>query len=168
MFSESNRGHGRLAQLRAYCAGWASADAERICSALADDYVWDGWSSQKAPLQQRVPTWQGNIRDWLLKPMDPEIAKTFTERQLRELELALASPASRRLPIDIRMTVPIVGRRFFITLLAGPERRSAERLSQDRAKHAFWTFANVCTFLLLLLLATPTVIGLLHILAIAN
>ena len=177
MIAGSNQGRGRLAHLRAYCAGWASANAERICSALADDYVWDdemrtvsaaGWSSQTATRRQEALNRQRTMRDCLLGTMDPEISKSFTESQLRELERVLASPASRRPPINIRLTVPFLRRRYFMTFLAGRERRSAERLKQDRAKHALWTFANVCSFVFLLLLATPTVIGLLHMLAIAN
>ena len=40
-----------------------------------------------------------------------------------ELERVLAASSSRRLPIDIRVTLPALRRRYFITFLAGPERR---------------------------------------------
>ena len=127
-----------------------------------------GRGSHEAVLQQAASARQRTMRDCLLGPMDPEIAKSFTESQLRELERVLVASPSRRLPIDIRMTVPFFRRRYFMTFVAGRELRSAERLKQERAEHAFWTFANGCFCLFLLMLATPTVIGLLHILAIAN
>ena len=111
--------------------------------------------AQRIALHQETPAGRGSIRDRLLGPMDPEVAKTLTETQLRELEHVLAAPSSRPLPIDIRITVPIFWRRYFITLLAGPERRSAERLKEERAKHALWTFWNVCCFIFLLVLFVP-------------
>ena len=56
-------------------------------------------------------------------------------------------------------------RRYFIALLAGPERRSRERLKEERACYTIWTLANSCLFVFLLLLFVPTLIGLVHIFA---
>ena len=114
---------------------------------------------------QRSPPRPGTIRGRLLRSMDSEVARSFTEAQLRELERVLTMPSSRQLPIDIRMTVPLFWRRYFITILAGPERRSAERLKQERAKHPLLTVANVCSIAFLLFLFIPTFIGLVHIFA---
>jgi len=100
--------------------------------------------------------------------MDRDVANSFTEAQLQELERVLSASASRRLPVDIRVTVPVLWRRYFITVLAGPERRSAERLKQERAKHALWTFTNVCSIIFLVLMFLPAFIGLIHIIAFAG
>ncbi len=86
------------------------------------------WSVQQAALNQKAPARPGTIRDSLLGPMDPEVARSFTDAQLRELERVLTAPASRRLPIDIRITMPFFWRRYFINFRAGSEQRSAERL----------------------------------------
>lgn len=126
------------------------------------------WSEQLAVLQQEAPDRPGTIRDGLLEPMDPEVARSFTDAQLRELERVLAAPASRRLPLDIRITVPFLWRQYFITFLAGSEQRSRERLTEDRARHALWTFANVSSFVFLLALSIPAIIGLVHIFASAG
>ena len=126
------------------------------------------WSAREAAPDQAPSARRRMIRDRLLGPMDPEVARSFTESQLRELERVLTAPSSARLPVDIRISVPFLRRRFFITVLAGPERRSAERLREERAKHALWTFWNVCCFVFLLVLFVPTFIGLVHILANAN
>lgn len=67
------------------------------------------WNTQKAALHQEAPARRGTTRDRLLGAMDPEVARSFTEAQLRELERVLATPSSRRLPIDIRITVPFFG-----------------------------------------------------------
>ena len=118
-----------------------------------------------ATLPEAPSARRGRIHERLLGPMDPEIARSFTDIQIRELERVLTAPSARRLPIDIRITVPFLRRGFFITFLAGPERRSAERLKEERTKHALWTFWNVCCFVFLFVLFVPTFIGLVHILA---
>jgi hypothetical protein len=105
------------------------------------------------------------IRDRLLAEMDPAVAQSFTDQQVRELERVLAAPAARPVPVDIRITVPFFRRGFFIAVLAGPERRSPARRRKDRAAHALWTFWNLCCFAVVSILSVPTAIGLLHILA---
>ncbi len=126
------------------------------------------WSVGVSTSGQGSPASQGNLWDSLLRSMDPEVARSFTDAQLRELERVLTAPTSRRLPIDVRITVPFLWRRYFITFLAGPEQRPAERLKEERAKRAIWTFANICFFLFLLALSIPTLIGLFHIMAVGN
>jgi hypothetical protein len=123
------------------------------------------WAVAKADLRNAAQASRGTIRDRLLGPMDREVALSFTENQIRELERVLVAAPARRLPVDIRITVPFFRRAFFITVLAGPERRSRERLREERGKHALWTFANLCCFAFLLVLFVPTVIGLAHIVA---
>jgi hypothetical protein len=95
--------------------------------------------------------------------MDQKIRQSFTETQLRELERVLAPFSARRQPVDVRISVPLFRRRYFMTILAGPELRSAERLKADRAKHAIATTANICFFAFLLTMIVPTMIGLYHI-----
>lgn len=122
------------------------------------------WATHEAA-QQDVPLSRcRSIHERLLEAMDPQVARSFTEDQVRELERALALTQGRRLPIDIRISVPFFRRGFFVTLLAGPERRSAERLKVERAKRALWTFWNTCCFVFLVILFVPTLVGLVHIL----
>ena len=75
------------------------------------------------------------IRKHFLDKMDSEIAKSFSEPQLQELERLLTTFTPSQSPIDIRITVPLPWRHCFITVLAGPERRSAERLMSERQRH---------------------------------
>ncbi len=126
------------------------------------------WSRRKA-IQDRVASPpRGTILDRVLGPMDPDIANSFTEAQLLGLERVLSAPGSRRLPIDIRITVPFFRGGYFLTCIAGRERRSAVRLKEERAKHVLSTFANVGFFVFLVVLFVPTFIGLVHIFAIGN
>ena len=126
------------------------------------------WGEREDALHQGPAARRGTIRERVLGPMDPKIAGSFTDVQIRELERVLAASSARRLPIDIRISVPLFGRKFFISFLAGPERRSADRLKEERAKHALWTFWNMCCFVFLLVLFVPTFIGLVHVLLNTN
>ena len=78
-------------------------------------------------------------------------------------QVGVAPPASEvkaaagweRHPLDIRITIPLFVRRYYITIVAGPERRSAERLARERKKHPLLTAANV-----LVMLVFSTICGL--------
>ena len=95
------------------------------------------------------------------------MAQSFAETQLAAIEHAIEARSRRRPPVDIRLSVPFIWRRFFFVLLAGSERRSPERLSRERVKHAIWTVANVCTVVFLTLFLIPAVIGMIHIVKLA-
>ena len=123
------------------------------------------WHKQVPALEQGARSSSETIKARLLKRMDRDIAKSFSETQLRELERVLTSQTTKGPPIDVRITLPFFWHRVFVTFLAGPERRSARRLNEERLKHRLWTFANICTFVFVLLLIVPALIGLVHILA---
>ena len=46
-------------------------------------------------------------------------------------------------PLDIRVSIPLLSRRYYLTILSGPERRSQKRLQEEREKHPLVTRANV-------------------------
>ncbi|MEE8516083.1 MAG: hypothetical protein V3T02_05525, partial [Alphaproteobacteria bacterium] len=66
---------------------------------------------------------------------------TFTDEQLEVVDLAFSNWNGVH-PIDIRCSIPI-WRRFYISLVAGPERRSKERRQQDREAHPLMIFGNI-------------------------
>jgi hypothetical protein len=51
-------------------------------------------------------------------------------------------------PVDIRLTLPLLSGRYYLTVLAGRERRSAERLRAERDRHPLLKTGNVVLFLL--------------------
>lgn len=53
----------------------------------------------------------------------------------------------RRHPIDVRITLPGFGKRFFVTVLAGIEKRRPDRLRADRIHYPLRTRANILFFL---------------------
>ena len=60
-------------------------------------------------------------------------------------------------PINLRVTLPLPFRRWYVTLVAGPERRSIERLEQERKKHPLETLPNLM-FLLSIGIVSSTVL----------
>ena len=127
-----------------------------------------GFSMPEAEPHEVAVSGNRSFRDHLHDKMDPEVAKSFSEPQLMALESILAARSPSRLPVDIRLTVPLFRRRFFVTLLAGEERRSELRLQEERVRHPLWRIAHVCGIVLLLLLFVPAVIGLVHMATFAN
>jgi hypothetical protein len=125
------------------------------------------WSAQKAALHQGILPPRGTIRERLLQSMDPAVAKSFSDAQICELERVLATGSTRPPPVNIRLTVPFFYRRFFLTVLAGGERRDASRLKKDRVQNALGTLTNAIFMAFLLLLFVPAFIGLVHIFAFA-
>ncbi len=104
---------------------------------------------------------------WLLANVPQEVAASFTASQLEAIENALENRSRRRLPLDIRLSIPFFRGRFFLVFLGGSEKRSPERLKRERVKHALWTFTNICTLVFVALFIVPAVIGMIHMLGAA-
>lgn len=82
-----------------------------------------------------------------------ELADTFTAAQLDAVKLAFGARSRGAHAVDVRLSLPLLSRRFYVVLLAGKERRSRERRLLDRLLRPFWTYANavvVVAFLLVL------------------
>ncbi|MCC5631416.1 hypothetical protein LC613_27050 [Nostoc sphaeroides CHAB 2801] len=92
--------------------------------------------------------------------IDPEVANTFTVEQLEAIKRCLDSRARKRHSLDIRVSVPIPGLRFYLVLLGGSERRSKVRLRSERGLYPFWTPANILFllgFLIILSICSYTI-----------
>lgn len=60
-----------------------------------------------------------------------EVAGTFTRDQLHAIKIAFGAQRQARHPLDLRRSVSLFGRRFYVVLLAGRERRPADRLERE-------------------------------------
>ncbi len=58
-------------------------------------------------------------------------------------------------PINIRLSIPLLIKRYYVTIVVGEERRTPERLSVERRKHPLVSRGNLVFFTLV-----GTVIGL--------
>ncbi len=60
---------------------------------------------------------------------------------------ALEAPRAERWgnhhPVNIRLSIPLFTRRYYLTVIGGAEQRSAERLAEEREKHPLATTANM-------------------------
>lgn len=79
----------------------------------------------------------------LLDRIPPEVADTFTEAQRAALWTAIKPATWRRHPINIRLSFPFVGHRYFVTVVGGVEKRSAERRHRERRAFPLRTAGNV-------------------------
>jgi hypothetical protein len=60
----------------------------------------------------------------------------------------VAAPRRGRHPVDLRLSLPLPGRRFYCTIVAGRERRAADRRRQERRRHPLRTIGNILFFAL--------------------
>ncbi len=60
---------------------------------------------------------------------------------------ALEDPQAERWdnhhPVNIRLSIPLFARRYYLTVIAGKELRGTERLAEEREKHPLATTANM-------------------------
>lgn len=93
--------------------------------------------------------------DQFVARIPPEIATTFTDAQINSIKRVLSSTSiGDGHPVNIRLSLPVPGRRFYFVILAGLERRSYKRIRAERLKHRVWMPANmivITVFLILLL-----------------
>ena len=99
------------------------------------------------------------FRTRLLANMPREIADSFTDLQIEMIENVVEIGKWGGHPVDIRLSIPVFWRHFYLVLLMGPERRSGERRAQEQAKHPIRTAANLLVFGLFLLLLVPAYVG---------
>ena len=71
-----------------------------------------------------------------------DIAQSFSDAQLEAIVAAFGTRRWRDHPIDIRLTIPLVGRAYYLVVLAGAERRSRRRRRAERTAHPFVTLGN--------------------------
>ncbi|ASC74337.1 hypothetical protein XM38_053130 [Halomicronema hongdechloris C2206] len=79
----------------------------------------------------------------LLARVPPRVAASFAPEQLEAIQKALEPRPWQRHPVDIRLSIPLLWRRFYLVLIAGEEQRSQERRSKDRTLNPLWTPANL-------------------------
>ena len=93
-----------------------------------------------------------------------ETAATFTPAQLNVLKQASSKLGWKKHTVDIRLSIPTLVGRFYLVILAGPERRSRKRLYEERGQHPVWTFTNLIAVSGFLGLLTLSILGVRQIL----
>lgn len=96
-----------------------------------------------------------------------DIAQTFSQAQLLAIKNFMIEDRER-LAVDIRWTISLIWFRFFIVVLAGPERRSAERLAAERAARPVLTWPNVIVIAVFLVMLMTSLVGMKYALMMAR
>lgn len=94
-----------------------------------------------------------------LNRLPEDVAASFTTEQLSAMQAALQFTQWRRHPVDLRMTIPLLWKRFYVVLVAGPERRSKQRLKAERSRNPIWTLGNVGFVLVFICLGILSSLG---------
>ncbi len=87
--------------------------------------------------------------DSLFARLPAWVMDTLTAEQRDAIHQAVCDPSLRYPPINIRFNLPAFGRRYFLTIIGGAERRGAQRRAQERTRHPLRTIANFLFFLFL-------------------
>lgn len=93
--------------------------------AFAPDWVCHGPLEAAPPAAPSHPAF-----DRLMARIPIELHHTFTRQQLVALSRA-SVPINSPHAVNVRVSVPFFGKRFYVTLLAGRERRSLKRLTAE-------------------------------------
>lgn len=90
-----------------------------------------------------------------------EVAETFTDAQLDAIKRAFGARTPGSHTIDLRFSIPLPRRCYYLVLLAGKERRSPERIDLERMMRPLWSLANglsIVTFTFLFLFSFAAVL----------
>jgi len=79
----------------------------------------------------------------LFERLPPWVVDSLSASQRAAIQETLAEPVWKVHPINIRFTLPLVDRRFYLTVVGGEDKRSAERRAHDRSKYPLRTLANI-------------------------
>lgn len=71
--------------------------------------------------------------DHYFKRIDPEVAASFTPEQREAIKTMFGARGMAQHALEIRRSLPIGRRRFYLVLLLGRERRTFSRLSREGA-----------------------------------
>ena len=85
--------------------------------------------------------------NWLFARLPPWIVDTLSLEQQEAIHNALDDNSSMRPPVNIRFSIPVFARVYYITIVAGEEARSEERRKHERHKYPLRTFANIFFFI---------------------
>ncbi|MBF0393325.1 MAG: hypothetical protein HQL38_11665 [Alphaproteobacteria bacterium] len=81
--------------------------------------------------------------DWLFSRLPDEVIDSFSPEQRAALYHAAKSPTWRRYPVNIRLSIPALTHRYFLTVVSGRERRNPDRIHREKAVNPVGTFGNM-------------------------
>ena len=85
----------------------------------------------------------GGPADIVFQSLPQMIRESLTEEQTEALRAVLTEKPWRDHSVDLRVSVPIPYKPFYLTLVGDPEKRSAERRLLERLKYPLLKGGNV-------------------------
>ena len=85
--------------------------------------------------------------DWLFSRLPGWVLDTLTTEQKEAIHSAADEGQWQAHPVNIRLTLPVIRRRYFLTIVAGEEKRSLERRAHERHRYPMRTAAKILFFL---------------------
>lgn len=104
---------------------------------------------QNADAMATDPVRRGMPANMLFARLPARVVATLTNEQKDAIRRALGDPAWRHPPVNVRLSLPFFGGRYFLTVLGGRERRSATRLAHERRTFPLGTATNFGFFVCL-------------------
>lgn len=95
--------------------------------------------------------------------IDPEVGDTFTGEQLSAIHTAFALRTLPRHSLDFRRSIPLPWGRYYLAIVAGPEKRGQARRTADRAMTGARVIADAALLLGTILVLTAIGAGVLYL-----
>ena len=105
----------------------------------------------------------------LMESLPNDMPASFTDAQREALGEAISSRTWRRQSVDIRLSMPFLWKRYFLTVVAGHERRPRLRRKAERVFHPLGSVGNalfmgavttvICSVLLIVVLVYSSILS---------
>ena len=82
----------------------------------------------------------------LLDRLPDWVVDTLSAEQKEAIHQAAEDSSWSGSPVNIRFSLPFFGKKFYVTVVGGAEKRGPERQAEDRNKYPLRTFTNVFFF----------------------
>ena len=94
----------------------------------------------------------------LQKRLPEDLRRSFSEQQRRALKQACRELGWGGHPVDIRVSIPLLFGRYYLSLFGGPEKRGSHRRLEERQRHPFHRLGNYLFIAVLAALAIYAVV----------
>ena len=84
--------------------------------------------------------------EWLYSRLPGWVIDTLSSEQKEAIFQAADENAWGRHPVNIRFSLQGLGRRYFLTVVGGEEKRSSERRAHEKHRYPLRTAANIFFF----------------------
>ncbi|MDH5747818.1 MAG: hypothetical protein OEY85_00755 [Rhodospirillales bacterium] len=84
--------------------------------------------------------------NWLFDRLPQDINDSLTDIQKEAIRKVIDDPSWSRPPVNIRFSLPLFFRRYYLTLVGGTEQRGPDRRAQERHEYPLRSAANIFFF----------------------